>query len=119
MRGVPARQSLFVQKKVPVRREPLQNRQQIPVGCINGLAELEVTAEIVAIRPDFNRTPGNGMFPGGSESPIRIGSCKRDLHREAIAAANHDLALLCHQWPPPVFLAIVIPQIPVSNPLAG
>ena len=92
-----------MQQKVPAQRKPPKNWQQIPVGRVNGLALFDMTAKIVAIRPDLNSTPGNGMFSCGGASLVRIRQ-ESDLHREAIAAANHDFALPRHQWASQYFL---------------
>ena len=81
---------------IPVLREPLDQRENVPVYGVDSLALGNVSAEIATLYPDLETAPREADVGIDALSVIGIGS-ERDLYGELAGVAGQPLPLGRHE----------------------
>ena len=101
VRRIPGRQTFFVQQGIPLVHEPLDEGQEVPVGVVDSFAFFLVGAEILALYPDLESSPGESDIGIDAVSIVRVGR-ERHLHGELAGVAGQLLPSNRHrvqlQW---------------------
>ena len=93
---VPGRQTLFVQERIPVRDEPLEQGKKVPVRELDSLAFLLMRTEVPAVHPELEPAPGDGDIRVDRFAFVRVGG-EGHLHGEPARVAAELLPSSRHR----------------------
>ena len=123
---VPRRQAFLVKQGIPVRHEPLDQREQVPVHGFDALARFPMRAQVPAFDPELETAPGERDVGIGGLSAVGVlaeRQCQREgagVPGEPLPAGTHKVTNSVPMFPKvaPADAAFVDPSAPegLRNP---